>query len=68
MAASDYVPTLAEMVIDGAMHLEDVKDFERDEAYELMTGREHYPTSDTLGDWLRRQGGTDGEGENKMWR
>ena len=68
MAASDYVLTLVEMLIDGAMHLEDVKDFERDEAYKLMTGREHYPTSDALGDWLRRKGGKEGEGEKKLMK
>ena len=68
MAASEYVLTLAQMLIDGAMHLEDVKDFERDEAYKLMTGREHYPTSDALGDWLRRKGGKDGEGEKKLMK
>lgn len=61
MAASEYVLTLVQMLIDGAMHLEDVKDFERDEAYKLMTGREHYPTGDALGDWLRRKGGEEGE-------
>lgn len=66
MAASDYVMTLVEMLIDGAMHLEDVKDFERDEAYKLMTGREHYPTSDALGDWLRRKGGKECEEEKKL--
>ncbi len=54
------------MLIDGAMHLEDVKDFARDEAYRLMTGREHYPTSDALGDWLRREARTGNEGEKKM--
>ncbi|MGC8758245.1 MAG: IS1380 family transposase [Caldisericaceae bacterium] len=66
VGASEYVLTLTEMLIDGAMHLEDVRDFENDEAYKLMTGREHYPTSDALGDWLRRQGGENGEGEKKM--
>ncbi len=60
-AASEYALTLAEMLIDGAMHLEDIIDFEGDEAYKQMTGRSHYPTSDALGDWLRRQGGTTGE-------
>ena len=61
MASSEYILTLAEMLIDGAMHLEDVMDFEGDEAYKSMTGREHYPTSDALGDWLRRHGEADGE-------
>lgn len=60
-AASEYVLTLTEMLIDGAVHLEDIIDFEEDEAYKQMTGRSHYPTSDAIGDWLRRQGGTAGE-------
>ena len=60
-AASEYVLTLSEMLIDGAVHLEDIIDFEEDEAYKQMTGRKHYPTGDALGDWLRRQGGTSGE-------
>jgi hypothetical protein len=60
-AASEYVLTLSEMLIDGAVHLEDIIDFEGDEAYKQMTGRSHYPTSDALGDWLRRQGETAGE-------
>jgi hypothetical protein len=60
-AASEYVLTLSEMPIDGAVHLEDIIDFEEDEAYKEMTGRKHCPTSEALGDWLRRQGETAGE-------
>jgi hypothetical protein len=59
--ASDYVLTLAEMLIDGAMHLEDVRAFEDDDAYKAMTERPDYPSSDAIGDWLRRSGGADGE-------
>ncbi len=61
IVASEYVLTLTQMLIDGAMHLEDVRDFENDEAYKIMTGHGHYPTSDAIGDWLRRDGTTDGE-------
>lgn len=43
MSASEYVLTLSEMLIDGAVHLEDIIDFEEDEAYKQMTGRRHYP-------------------------
>lgn len=42
MAASEFVLTLTQMLIDGAMRLEDVREFERDEAYKQMTGRDHY--------------------------
>lgn len=63
--ASDYVLTLTEMLIDGATYLEDVRLFENDEAYKEMAEVRHYPTSDAIGDWLRRQGGTDGE--QRLW-
>ena len=63
--ASDYVLTLTEMLIDGATYLEDVRLFENDEAYKEMAEVRHYPTSDAIGDWLRRHGGTDGE--QRLW-
>lgn len=63
--ASDYVLTLTEMLIDGATTLEDVRLFENDEAYKEMAEVRHYPTSDAIGDWLRRHGGTDGE--SRLW-
>jgi Transposase DDE domain group 1 len=63
--ASDYVLTLTEMLIDGAMHLEDVRAFEDDDAYKQMTERDAYPSSDAIGDWLRRTG-TD-RGEQRLW-
>lgn len=62
---SDYVLTLVEMLIDGAMHLEDVRAFEDDEAYKAMTDRRDYPSSDAIGDWLRRSGEADGE--RRLW-
>ena len=64
-SSSDYLLTLAEMLIDGAMHLEDVRAFHQDEAYKQMTEREDYPSSDAIGDWLRRYGAADGEG--RLW-
>lgn len=63
--ASDYVLTLTEMLIDGATYLEDVRLFENDEAYKEMAEVRHYPTSDAIGDWLRRHGSTDGE--QRLW-
>jgi hypothetical protein len=53
---SVYVTTLLEMMIDGGSCLEDVRAFRDDAAYQAMTNRDHYPTSDALGDWLRRHG------------
>src|SRR5437016_1135618 len=63
--ASEYVLSLAEMLIDGATCLEDIRLFENDEAYKEMAEIKHYPTSDASGDWLRRHGGPDGE--RRLW-
>jgi len=63
--ASHYVLTITEMLIDGATCLEDVRLFENDEAYKAMAEVRHYPTSDAIGDWLRRHGG--GDGEERLW-
>jgi hypothetical protein len=62
---SDYVLTLVEMIIDGAVCLEDVRLFENDDAYSALTERDGYPSSDAIGDWLRRHGGPDGE--RRLW-
>lgn len=53
------------MLIDGATCLEDIRLFENDEAYKEMAEVKHYPTSDAIGDWLRRHGGADGE--KRLW-
>ena len=58
---SEYVLSIAEMLIDGATCLEDIRLFEDDEAYKELAEVKHYPTSDAIGDWLRRHGGADGE-------
>ena len=63
--ASDYVLPLSEMIIDGATCLEDIRLFENDEAYKELADIRHYPSSDAIGDWLRRHGGTDGE--ERLW-
>ena len=65
LEASEYVLSIAEMLIDGATCLEDVRLFENDEAYKEMAEIKHYPTSDAIGDWLRRHGGPDGE--RRLW-
>jgi len=63
--ASKYVRTLVELIIDGGTHLEDVRKLEADTAYKKLIGIKSYPTSDAIGDWLRRQGELGGE--KKMW-
>src|SRR5512142_216598 len=64
-AASEYVTAFVDMFIDGALTLEHVRMFEQDHAFKEMIGRADYPSSDALGDWLRRHGGP--EGEQKIW-
>jgi len=65
LPASEYVLSIAEMLIDGATCLEDIRLFENDEAYKEMAEIKHYPSSDAFGDWLRRHGGSDGE--RRLW-
>lgn len=64
--ASDYISTLTYMFIDGALHLEDVKHLMSDEAFQELLKEMKLPTSDAIGDWLRRNGGKEGEG--KLWK
>lgn len=65
LAASEYVLPLAELFIDGATCLEDIRLFEDDQAYKELAEVHHYPTSDAIGDWLRRHGEPDGE--QRLW-
>jgi len=59
--ASNYVTTMISMFHDGAIHLEDVKHLESDEYYQDLLRECKLPTSDAIGDWLRRQGDEGGE-------
>ena len=59
--ASDYVMTLVDMLIDGAMHLEDVNHLLADEGFQELLKEMDLPTSDAIGDWLRRYGGKQSE-------
>ena len=63
--ASDFVLASSEMIIDGATCLEDIRLFENVKAYKEMAEVRHYPSSDGVGDWLRRHGGTDIE--DRLW-
>lgn len=59
--ARDYVMTIIYMFIDGALHLEDVRHLQSDEAFQELLAEMNLPTSDAIGDWLRRQGGKEAE-------
>ena len=63
--ASDYITTLIYMFIDGAVHLEDVNHLHSDEAFQDMLKEMQLPTSDAIGDWLRRHGSK--ETEKLLW-
>jgi len=63
---SKYITTLLQMFHDGASQLEDVNELSEDKALQKMIDVESYPTSDAIGDWLRRQGKSNGV-EN-LWK
>lgn len=63
--ASDYITTLTYMFIDGAVHLEDVNYLHSDQAFQEMLKEKQLPTSDAIGDWLRRHGSK--ETEKLLW-
>ncbi len=63
---SKYVTTLLQMFHDGASQLEDVSELSEDKALQKMIDVDSYPTSDAIGDWLRRQGQSNGV-EN-LWK
>jgi hypothetical protein len=53
------------MFIDGAVHLEDVNHLHSDEAFQEMLSDMQLPTSDAIGDWLRRHGSK--QTEKQLW-
>ena len=59
--ASDYVMTVVYMFIDGALHLEDVRHLMSDGAFQELLSDMELPTSDAIGDWLRKHGGKQSE-------
>lgn len=63
---SKYVTTLVQMFHDGGSELEDVRELTEDRALQKMLDIESYPTSDAIGDWLRRQG--ESNGEENLWK
>ena len=64
-AHSTYITTLLQMFHDGAQ-LEDLSELSEDKALQKMLDVQFYPTSDVIGDWLKRQGKTNGV-EN-LWK
>jgi hypothetical protein len=63
---SKYVTTLLQMFHDGTSQIEDVRELAEDKALQKMIDIDSYPTSDAIGDWLRRQG--ERKGEENLWR
>jgi hypothetical protein len=58
--ASEYVRTLVWLLHAGGRRLEDVRELRAEQAVLKQLGLRRLPSSDALGDWLRRQG--DGAG------
>lgn len=53
---SKYVTTLVQLIHDVGSQLEDVNQLASDKALQKIIDVDFYPTSDAIGDWLRRQG------------
>lgn len=64
--ASEYVHTLVSLLHDGAVHLEDVVHLYSDPVYQELVSHNRLPSSDALGDWLRRQGDLQGEAKMRL--
>lgn len=58
---SDYVNALIFLCLDGASNLEDINCLREDKAFMKAVQMKHCPSSDALGDWLRRIGKNNGE-------
>lgn len=56
----EYVLTFLRQIIDGERYLEDIRELEFDKGYKELLCREHFPSSDANGDWLRRMGNRGG--------
>lgn len=65
IAHSCYIGTLIQLFHDGGSRLEDVRELSDDLALQEITDNHNYPSPDAIGDWLRRQGSSNGE-EN-LW-
>lgn len=63
--SSVYIKSIVELIYCNDSHLEDIKKLESDRGYKKLTGTKKYPTSDALGDWLRRMG--EKGCESKIW-
>lgn len=59
--ASQYLLPLLLMLHGGGRSLEDIRMIKQDNALMALFGWGRIPSSDAIGDWLRRQGGTEGE-------
>ncbi len=58
--ADAYVMPLVMMLTGGGRSLEDLRMLEGDTALARLLGRETFPSTDAVGDWLRRTGAGDG--------
>ena len=54
--AWEYVFPLVLMIASGGRHLEDIRKIREDKGLRKLLSLKRVPTSDAIGDWLRRQG------------
>jgi hypothetical protein len=57
IAPEVYIESLILLQCGGGSRLEDIRQIEVDKALRKLIGMRHVPSSDALGDWLRRTGG-----------
>ena len=61
-AAADYVTPLMLMLCGGGRSLEDLRQIYADDGLRLLLKLDHTPSTDAVGDWLRRMGQAKGQG------
>ncbi len=64
--ASKFIISIISMFHDGATRLQDIRHLMEDRFYQGLLEMDGLPSSDAIGDWLRRQG--ENEGEIKIQR
>lgn len=62
--AWNYIEPIMMMLYGGGRHIEDLREIVNDKALRRVIGMKEIPSASTVGDWLRRMGG--GEGEQSL--
>jgi hypothetical protein len=59
-SAWQYIHPILLMLIGGGSHIEDLREIINDHGLRRLTGIKDIPSTSTVGDWIRRQGNSDG--------